>query len=209
MQQLIAKISDICVGAKIVDENDYEWFCYALEKRLTSLITASFFLLIAVTMTDVVTAAAYLGSFYYLRTRTNGYHAKSFVGCICISLSLETTFLKFFLPILNVQIAIAINCINLIIVILFSPFNHPSMHMSREEIEACRMSARRRVLWLTAVMMLAYLFRMAELANGIVLGNTMAALLLSIANIRVGVISNGKSERTEEYRSQSSSESNG
>lgn len=74
MKPLINKIARHCVEAGIVEETDLEWFIYGLEKRTITIIATVIFLLIAIYFSNLITAVTYLGSFYFLRVRTNGYH---------------------------------------------------------------------------------------------------------------------------------------
>lgn len=182
MHQIISRFSVKCVHVGIVEEDMLEWFCYALEKRVVTTISALILLVPAISFSNIWTAVAYLGSFFYLRSRTSGYHANSFVGCLFISVILEATFLLFVLPILTIYMALILNLVSLVIVYLLAPYNHPNMHMTDQEIEGCRISARLRITMLSAMAILLYFCALKNISNGFTLGNTMTALLLLIKN---------------------------
>lgn len=184
MHSVVNKISVLCLKKGIVEEEDISWFVYGLEKRITTAITATVFLIIAIFTTNVWTALSYLGSFYFLRVRTNGYHAKSFLGCFVSSLLLELLFLLLVLPRLGNMAVYILGALNLAIIFLFAPYDHPNMHLDRAELQACRKSSRRRISALTVLMVISRLVGAANIAYGITLGNTMAALLLVIAKIK-------------------------
>lgn len=89
MHLIIDKVSARCLAAGIIEADELDWFGYAIEKRMTTLLTGTLLMLIAVAISDFWTAFFYLGSFYFLRVRTNGYHARGFVGCLGQSIILE------------------------------------------------------------------------------------------------------------------------
>ena len=97
MQKLMDMVTAKLVTEEVVKACDKEWFAYGLEKRVLTIFTAIPFLIIAIALSDIWTAVMYLCSFYFLRVRTNGYHAKTIVSCIAWSLILELCFVLWFL----------------------------------------------------------------------------------------------------------------
>lgn len=186
MQKFLCKLAAHCTEAGIIEENEATWLIYGLEKRITTTITASVFMLIGATISNVWTTLSFLGGFYFLRTRTNGYHAKSFTGCLCISVVLEFAFLFLVLPMLTDLTAWSFNLLSFVIVFLFAPFNHPNIHLDSHEIAACRIASRIREVILTVFTLIAYAFGIDHIWHGLIMGNTMAALLLAIAKIQKG-----------------------
>ncbi len=184
MHSLLYRFALGCVEEKIIDEEELDWLVYGLEKRITTAVTAIFFLLIGIHLADALSVIAFLSSFYFLRVRTNGYHANSFLGCLIISLLLEGFFLKLVLPALNSSIFFLLNIADLGTIFLFAPFANRNMHLDGEEIRACRKTSRIRISLLFAASMLLYTFGELNISKGILLGNTMTALLLIIAYIK-------------------------
>jgi cobalamin synthase len=68
-------------------------------------------------------------------------------------------------------------------IILLAPFDHPSMHYSPEEIMACAISSRKRLLILIVVVIGGYLLKYAEISYGITLGVSTTAIMLVSARI--------------------------
>lgn len=198
MQPIINKIAVRCVEAGIVEEDELDWFVYGLEKRVTTVITASFFLAVGTLAAGFWTTLSYLGSFYFLRVRANGYHAKSFLGCLTSSLLLELAFLLALRPLFNVYVFCALNLWSLVLVFALVPFNHPHMHLNRREEHACRVSARIRISVLTVLAIVFWFVGIKCVAEGIALGNTMTALLLVIAKIKKGAKKHEKGTETEQ-----------
>lgn len=184
MHSLLYRFALGCVEEKIIAEEELEWLVYGLEKRITTAITAIFFLLIGIHLADATSVIAFLSSFYFLRVRTNGYHANSFFGCLIISLLLEGFFLKLVLPALNSSIFFLLNIADFWTIFLFAPFTNRNMHLDDEELMACRKTSRIRISLLFTASMLLYTFDELNVSKGILLGNTMTALLLIIAYIK-------------------------
>lgn len=184
MHSLLYRFALGCVEEKIIDNAELDWLVYGLEKWITTAITAIFFLLIGIHLADATSVIAFLSSFYFLRVRTNGYHANSFLGCLITSLLLEGFFLKLVLPALNSFIFILLNIADFWTVFLFAPFANRNMHLDEKELMACRKTSRIRMSVLFTASLLLYTFGQLNVSKGILLGNTMTALLLIIAYIK-------------------------
>ncbi len=195
MEKLVNEITEKLVTCEFVDSRDAEWFSYAIQKKLISLISGFAFLIIGIMSTELDTAVTYLGSFYFLRTRTNGYHAKTFILCLMYSLALELAMLYLLLPELNTFWAFALNAICTACVFQFAPVNDRSIHLNAAELKACKRSGRLRILLLEALLIAAYLLSVDSIVNGLTLGNTMTALLLVIAKIKKENKDNEKNDR--------------
>lgn len=184
MHQMINRICKQCVRLELVEDSMADWFCYALEKRISTFLSVPILLLFAMYISNIWTAIACIGSFFFLRVRAGGYHAKSFLGCIFFSVLLEITFLSFVLPLLTVFFVFFFNAVSLGIIFILAPFNHPNMHMTTEEIDACRVRVRIRSCLLTALIIISYYLGSKNIGDGLTIGNTMTALLLVIAKYK-------------------------
>lgn len=181
MTPFISKLSAICIKKKLIEPEDVPWFEYGVETRIATAISMIPFTLLAVRLSDIPTALAFLAIFKFLRARTSGYHANSVLGCISVSLILEFLFLGVFLQQLNLVIFYISNGVSLTLIFLLAPFIHPNMNLSEEEILALRYSARRRVM-LTILLVLACNFlNFAAVAKGLTTGTAMAAFMLCLA----------------------------
>lgn len=199
MHSLLYRFSLYCVEGKIISQHEVDWLVYGLEKRITTTVTSVFFFLIGMRLANTLSVVSFLISFYFLRVRTNGYHANSFLGCLLISLILEIIFLTLVLPVLNTFIFILLNLNNLVIIFLFAPFANLNMHLDEAELSACRRTSRIRIIVLFTLSILFYIFGEFNISRGILLGSTMAAFLLIIAYIKKG-------ENKHEERKQSKQE---
>lgn len=184
--QVIKKITKDFINKGIIDSDSADWFQYGLEKRISTVLTSVSFFLIAIKISGFWVAFTYLGSFYFLRVRINGYHARTYIGCLLASIVLEVILLKGVLLLLNKDITVLLNAIGFAAILIWAPFNHPNMHLSDRELHACKIGARIRVFILMLLEIVLAVFSKQQLLRGITLGNTMAALLLAVAIIRKG-----------------------
>lgn len=183
------------INHKIIREEDAPWFKYGLEKRITTVIVMVPFLIIAALLTNLFTALSFFISFYALRSRTNGFHANHFWSCCIFSILIEIFFLCIIYPLLT-RTAIYITSFGGMIIIFFlAPYNHSNMHLSKQELSACRLSARTHSLCILIVVIITGALNVMEVAKGFTLGMTMVAFLLCLAYLLKGGSSNEKGNR--------------
>lgn len=80
---MIARITEYCVRKDIISSNDAEWFSYGLVQRSEKLITICFLFPLGWLLSSFSTSLAFYLSFFLLRTRANGYHAKLLQAVCC------------------------------------------------------------------------------------------------------------------------------
>lgn len=181
MTPFISKLSVICVKKKLINPEDVPWFEYGIEARITTAISTVPFILLAVRLSDIPTALAFLAVFKFLRARTSGYHANSVLGCISVSLILELLFLGIFLQQLNSVTFYVSNGISFTLIFFLAPFVHPNMNFSEEEILALRYSSKRRVMLTTLLALVCDFLNYTAVARGLTTGIAMAAFMLCLA----------------------------
>lgn len=184
MHSLLCRFAQGCVNKEIISCEELDWLVYGLEKRITTAIVAIAFFLIGLKVAAMPTVISFLLCFYFLRVRTNGYHANSFIGCLMFSLILELFFLVVLLPLLKSSMLVCLNILSLVIIFVFAPFTSENMHLDKEEFAASRKTSRIRISLLSGIATILYALGVAEIGKGITLGNTMTALLLIIAYIK-------------------------
>lgn len=75
-------LEQYCIDNNILPPEDFPWLRYGIEKRLLSIAGIVISVTLASALSDPYTAISFCGSFYYLRSRTNGYHAKTVRSCL-------------------------------------------------------------------------------------------------------------------------------
>ena len=90
-------------------------------------------------------------SILFLRTFTNGYHCKSCVACIFLSLAVTLLSLHI-VPLLNFITALILMFVGSSIILAIAPTNSPQMHLTETEMTAMRKHVRIRLLILTVLL---------------------------------------------------------
>lgn len=178
---LVNRLVEFCRKAGYVTEEQEPWIKYILEKRITTICVLIPFFVIGVALTSLATAASFLVSFYLLRSRINGFHAKTFWGCFVASLIWEFVFLGLVYPIINNVASLIVLAVSIVAILMLAPFRHPSLPLSEDEYQASKCSARYRLALLTIVYIVFALFNLKAAALGILLGIAMAAVMLILA----------------------------
>lgn len=184
MHSLLCRFAQGCVNKEIISCEELDWLVYGLEKRITTAIVAIAFFLVGLKVATMPTVISFLLCFYFLRVRTNGYHANSFAKCLILSLVLEIFFLMVLLPLLKTATLVCLNILSFVIIFVFAPFTSENMHLDKDEHAASRKTSRARICILSGLAILLYALGATETGKGITLGNTMTALLLIIAYIK-------------------------
>lgn len=181
MSLFVEQIIGCCVKEQLISEDKIPWFRYSLEKRLYTFIGIIPFAILAVLISNIWCAICFLTVFFSLRSRINGYHADTLLGCFLMSLVIEIIFLIVFVILLTPVNCMVIVILCCCILFLFSPYNHSNMHYSIDEIIALKKSIRRR---LVIILLLALIMRIMHWDNGLrglVTGIAMATFMLCLA----------------------------
>lgn len=183
MRNCVNKLVTICLRYGIVSSNQVIWLRYSLEKRILSSIGLIPFIFIALNITDLGGAFGFILSFYLLRSRVNGYHARTLWGCLLVSLGSEFLFLLLLYPLLTPTVAILLTCICSVVLIMTAPYKHTNMHYSNEEVVALRRSIKIRVIILTSTLLVLSFLQCTSLSKGLSTGIAMVSFFLSLAYI--------------------------
>lgn len=182
----IGSLVDMCVAKGYITQDQAPWLYYGMEKRVSTVIVSIPMLIIGSLVSSPATSIAFYISFCLLRTRTNGIHAKTLVGCLVVSTLSETIFLGFLPYILNASVGSALLITSAISIFILAPYNHPNMDLSDEEVKACAKSAKERLFILILLLIILYEIQLEQLATGILLGIVMVAVSLALAYIKGG-----------------------
>lgn len=171
----------ICIQKGYVSQDEAPWLRYALERRIISLIAFVVLFIIGLLITTPTTLLAFLITFCTLRSRTNGYHAKSVGGCLFYSILGVVFYLRVLPNVWNDVFAFIALAVSIILIWFFAPYNHPNMDLSPEEVVACAKSAKWRVSTLIVALSVLDALQQYQLALGIILGIVMTASTLIMA----------------------------
>ena len=164
-----------------MSQDEAQWLRYALEKRITSTIVFIPLIIIGLLIVDPASLLTFLITFFLLRTRTNGFHARSVGRCLLYSILGEVFFLRLLPTIWNEIIAFITLTMSIMLIWAYAPYNHHNMDLSSEEVAACARSAKLRLSILVFALCVFYIWKQEQLAEGILLGITMTASTLLMA----------------------------
>lgn len=123
-------------------EDDYK---YSIQVILEKVIGYFVLLLLSVLNHLFLQTILFLLFFSNLRKYTGGYHARSFLGCIGLSMMMYEVYVIFLYPLM-----MNLKCLNfyllglsLIVVLILGTVNHPDMHLDEIEYSLCKNTARR------------------------------------------------------------------
>ena len=172
---VIAQFTEYCVRKDIISSSDAEWFSYGLVQRCEKLITLCFLFPLGWLLSSFSASFAFYLSFFLLRVRTNGYHSKTFAGCLLFSVCSECVLI---LPNLRAIALLWVLASSTITIFLFAPYDHPNLHMTKEELAASKHMAMLTVLILDMALILSLSMQFYAFANGLALGLGFTAFLL-------------------------------
>lgn len=181
--RIAAMLTKYCENKGYITQEQNPWLQYTIEKHLSIILLFPPLFILGGRIASPVASFVFLASFLFLRNRTNGIHAKTVFGCFCSSMVSELVILGLLFHILTLRIALSIMTLSSIVIFTMSPFNHPLMHLSPEEVSACAMSAKLRLFLLDSMTVGAYLLGYMEIGHSIVLGTALTATTLAGANI--------------------------
>lgn len=191
----IGTLVDVCIAKGYITQDQAPWLYYGIEKRVTTILISIPMLIIGSLVSTPAMSIAFYISFCSLRTRTNGFHAKTLAGCLTLSIISKIFFLGILPGILNDAVAVSLLIISIISIFILAPYNHPNMDLSVEESTACAKSAKKRLLILVLLLIILHKIQLKQFVTGILLGIVMAALTLVLAYILKG----GKENEATEY----------
>ena len=186
----IELIVDSCVSKGYITHELAPWLHYGIERRILALVISAPMLLIGSVISSPEMSISFYISFYFLRSRTNGSHAKTPGRCLLLSIIGELIFLGLLSRVWNISLAIILLMPSVVSIIFLAPFNHPNMNLSTDEISGCRKSARRRLVVLLGLLIVFHVIQQDQLVTGISLGVVMVATMLTFAYLPKGDESN-------------------
>lgn len=183
MDSLVQKITDFCLDRNIIDADNASWFKYGIAKRLSTIFVSIPLFMVAATLTSIEVSIAYFLSFAVIRRRANGYHAKSWLNCLFLSIAIVSVFLGLIYPILTPSNSFWVSVACIFLVFVFAPYDHKLMHFTPEEYSACRRYSRISICITAFLALLLYLVGLDSIAAAVVTGMVTAVFLLCLGHI--------------------------
>lgn len=174
MNRVANKVFDYMVLQEVNTEEMREEYVYSLEVLMGKLLSYGTLLLIAVLFNILVPAIVFMITFYPLRSRSGGYHSKTFLGCylgtICIYILLILVVIPYITGKLTVLVIIM--AVAAVAILLFSPVDHPNLLLSEVEKDTCRKSS----IWLLFLIVICTGIAMVANINPIIASAAVAGI---------------------------------
>lgn len=183
MKGLLNKIITSCTEKGWIDPSDAEWVRYGLERLVSTVCGFSAMLLIGLLLFPFPAVLAFLGSFCFLRKRTNGFHAKTMAGCFFSSIGIELLVLGAVYPFLSTSTSAILLTFSSMGVLVLAPFRHPNFPLTEREFAANATGTRVRLLILLVLYTAFYWLQWEDAARGISLGIATDCAMLVLAYI--------------------------
>lgn len=185
MELLANKLTDCCLRAKLIEENQSDWCRYALQMRITNvggfLILMVFGLFLA-SWPQVILLNLGVA---FLRKKTNGLHMATVGGCFSFSLLCEygcLVAIKFMQPL----IALALFICATITILVLAPCNNKEIHYTEKEKKCLREAVHRRIVEYTLIVIV--LFTIEPVFSYIlIMAESSVALLVVLAKRGFGI----------------------
>lgn len=185
MEGLAQRLTRSFLRRGIITADQTEWCTYILECKLGQGLAFAIMVVVGTMLAGFLQTVLFLWGICFLRKRTNGYHAQSYLECLAKSLGCEVICLLA-APLLPVWACALLLAAGTVTVVFLAPVNNENMHFDEREMAALRQSTRKRlaVADLAAVLLLA---AVPEYAAYLVLALCVVAVLLLLAKLGFGM----------------------
>ena len=186
MNKLIIKIVNYLIKCEVVSEDMREIHIYSVEVMLEKLLCYTTLLLLSWINHNILQTVVFIIVFFSLRNWTGGFHAKKYMYCYFGTVAIYFGVSRGMIPVMmtNRHMLLLIVATSIITIFLGAPVNHPNLQLSSEEIQICKKSARKLIIFISiTVGVLIKLNIISEYVSYIVAGIGMDAGLLLIAKI--------------------------
>lgn len=181
MKYLISILVDISVQRNIIPPSDGPWLQYCLEKWISTILGMGLLLTVGLLLYPPIPTLIFIVSFLFLRQRTNGFHMKTMLGCIAVSLVLELGMMGLVYPVLTLPGAATVLVISASLAFALSPFRHPDVPMTDREFYANDIGSKVRLLILIALAGISIWANWLDCLYGITLGVALDTASLVLA----------------------------
>lgn len=128
---------------ELIEEVQRDEYLYSLECFIEGILTTGSILILGICFRKLIPTIVFLIYFFSLRRRTGGFHLDTFGGCYIGTLVLYVLIIVLAKYIMNEPVLLALltacACATILII---GTVNHPNIDMSKEELNAAKVSSR-------------------------------------------------------------------
>lgn len=185
MEGLAQRLTRSFLRRGIITAEQTEWCAYILECKLDQWSAFAVMAVVGTVLAGFPQTVLFLWGICFLRKRTNGYHANSYLECLVKSLACEVICLLA-APLLPVWLCALALAAGTAVVVTLAPVNNQNLHFDEREMAALRRSTRKRLVVADGAAVLLLVFAPGY-AVYLVLALCVVAVLLLLAKLGFGM----------------------
>ena len=182
MDEVAKKIADFCVKNELVEQGMFEWCVYSIEKKLVTFSTWVVLIFIGACLFGFQCVLCFTLGFLVLRRRTNGYHAKTYIGCLLGSILIECNSI-FMVRNLSMEGIVLIIALSNLIILKVAPVNNEQIHLTVDEMNAMKKEIRKVLIGMDILCLLCIFCHTRTMGNGLVAALAADAITLVAADL--------------------------
>ena len=183
LEQITHKIVNHQIEKGILQESDRNIYQYGYQMLIEFGINILASIVIAILFQAFEIVIVFTIAYLVMRGYAGGYHAKTILGCLILSLLLELIFLVVLPHYLFMPLSFIILILCALAILILAPYNHPKLHLTSEEIKSCQRKVRLRLCCILMVAAISYSAGIREITNGCTISIAMATTLLCLGYI--------------------------
>lgn len=121
----------------LIEETSLEWCIYGIAKRLSTLITWTFLILLGSYHFGFLQTISFSICFVSLRKYSNGYHAETYTHCLMLSLILQSASMTL-VKNLHPELFVIIWIFSDLVILKIAPVNNNQIHLTPSELSALK-----------------------------------------------------------------------
>lgn len=185
MEKFSKKISQYFLAHALIEQNQLEWCAYSFEVLLEQVVSFCVLFAFGTWLVGPLRALTFLIAMAFLRSKTNGYHASTYLACLSQSIIYEVT--SFTVSrYLTTPIEFYLCIFASLTIFLLAPTNNQNAHFSKSELLILKKESLRRVLYIDVLTVLL-LYINSPLSVFLVLALSITAFLLILAHLGFGI----------------------
>lgn len=182
MDEVAKKIADFCVKNELVEQGMFEWCVYSIEKKLVTFSTWVVLISIGTRLFGFRCTLCFTLGFLVLRRRTNGYHAKTYIKCLIVSLLIECGSI-FVVQNISMERLVFIIIFSNLTIFKFAPVNNEQIHLTVDEMNAMKKEIRKVLIGMDILCLLCIFCHTRTMGNGLVAALAADAITLIAADL--------------------------
>lgn len=174
---------------QIINNKNKDVYLYGFEILISTLVYTLIFFFTALLTNTMLSSFVFWIGFYILRTLSGGYHAKSYLSCHVLFFINHIIFIITLYCIPNqykALVAIIMIIISTLLVLLFSPVDHPNKPFINNEKQRFKILSNLYIIGVSIIFVVLYVISVELLINysmSFAIGTLSAAISLLSAKI--------------------------